>query len=106
MMLPFKIKGYIALQSKRLWHDGDECFGITEITNSGFSVRISNSMSGALRDFADTLAHELLHLYIFIMQGVYDKELSNAAHHRVTDKLVKLTVKTVNDEFKKRGVKV
>jgi len=105
-MMPFKLKGHIALQSKKLWQDGDECYGITEISDSGFRIRISNSLAQDVRDFRDTLVHELLHLYIFMMQGVYAKSLSNAAHHRITDELVAKIVKSVNAEFKKRGVEV
>ncbi len=101
-MKPFTIKGDIKLINRRIFVNGDECFGTAECEGRRFKIRLSNKAITNGNEFLDTLLHELVHLWIGVGMTALDFKMSDAASHRIIDATVPKVAKVFYKEYKRR----
>src|SRR5690349_4260308 len=86
------VNGTIVIR-RRVRYRNRECYGITTAKGTQFQIRIAESVYYRPLLFAETLLHELMHLWLFILSG-RDKQylISQRKHHNLIDKTVPLAV--------------
>lgn len=99
---PFTIKGEIRLLQRRLFVDGDECYGTADCEGRRFILRLSNIAIETAEEFMDTLLHEMLHLYLGMLMTLLNLRLSDAASHRIIEPTCRYAVRLVKRELRKR----
>lgn len=73
---------------KRLYYGKSACYGITKANKSKFQIYLSEL---ALKDgyiFSETVLHELLHLWFFIISTVAIKVPSEKEQHEVLEQVI------------------
>ena len=88
--------------NRRLLHGRDECYGTTEVNGRRFMIRISTKLANNTDDFADTLLHELLHLFFFVLSGLLKLKISNKVEHQIIERTTKFVMRQVKYELKKK----
>ncbi len=101
-MKPFKVHGFINIIKQRIFHRGDECLGTCAVNGRRFNIRVSLKSAGEPDDFIDTLIHELMHLWLYILMAAYQFKLSEAAQHRIIEKAAPVTVKLLKREIRRK----
>lgn len=99
---PFEVKGVVRLVQRRLFVDGDECYGTAEYMGRRFVVRLSNIGIESVDEFMDTLVHELLHVYLGILMAVFGIKLSDKACHRIIEPTSQNVLRLLKRELRKR----
>ncbi len=99
-MKPFTLIGEIKLINRRIFSDGDECYGTAIANKNRFHIRLSNIGIETVDDFIDTTLHELLHLWLFILIAALTVTLSDAASHRIIDATVKTAMRCLRRELR------
>lgn len=74
---------------KKLQVDNQTCYGVTRGEKDKFSIYISEE---ALKDgylFSETILHELLHLWFFILIAALDRDdISEKKQHEVLEQVI------------------
>lgn len=73
---------------KRVRADNQECYGTCNAYKRTFTIRIAESAFDDPIMFADTLLHELIHLWLFIVMTRCNTQMSDRGHHTIIDMLV------------------
>ena len=81
------LKGKIRFQ-KQVHVEGQDCFGCARSSGNYFDIRISQDATDNLLLFADTLLHELCHLWIFIVVSALKVDITEKQQHRIINKIV------------------
>ncbi len=98
-----KLKGIIRT-SPRIVVKGEECRGLYEGDNQSFVIRLeSKTMRESPNLFLRVLLHELLHLYMYIVDD-YTKSKLNLTEG-VQHKLMGTLVKQLTDRIAERAIK-
>lgn len=99
---PFEIKGVIKLVQRRIFVNDDECYGTAIGEGRRFAISLSNIAIETVEEFKDAVAHELLHIYLFILMAALKVKMSDAAHHRIIEPTVRGLVRRVNGELRRK----
>lgn len=86
--MQMNLTGTIKVSPRRLKVDGVECMGTTRVKGTHFSILISEKENKETVQFMETLLHEILHLYFFIMMSLKSTTISEDKQHRVLDAVV------------------
>lgn len=86
--MKLNISGVIKTSARKLFVGRQECLGVTRADNNKFSIRISEKENTDVVQFLETLLHELLHLYFFILIGIKNRRISEDKQHEVIDVVV------------------
>jgi len=73
---------------KRLYHGRDACYGLTSVDKKKFRIYLSDL---ALKDgyiFSETMLHELLHLWFFIISTVAIRVPSEKEQHEILEQVI------------------
>jgi len=87
-----RIDGFIRFQKSVLVR-GTDCYGSTCTNKKRFSVRISDIEDNRL--FSEVVMHELLHLWLSIVESRTKKSYSETTHHRIINKIIKRNTKWI-----------
>lgn len=101
-MTPFTLKGIIKLVDRKLIVDGDECYGAAEVEGRRFKIRLSNKTIDTGDMFIETLLHELMHLWIFIVMETLGFKMSQAGAHRIIDVVVPFAMEQFYREYRRK----
>jgi hypothetical protein len=86
------IQGEIKFQNKVVINKR-ECFGRCKVSTDHFQIAISKAAGESLSIFAEVLLHELLHLWLFVIEALTKKRLSDRQHHRIINQIIPTAVK-------------
>lgn len=94
--MKMKLKGAIELVD-RVRVKGQACWGVTQAHGQTFRIRVARSAihNGAM--FAETLLHEMLHLWIFIVCSAMGKQTSARRHHEIIDAIVPKAIRMLSE---------
>ncbi len=82
--------------------DGDECFGNTVfVTNRRIVIRMSRRLNKTVAQYAATLLHELLHVWIHVL-GLMGFPVKNDPEERFVYAAERAVLKEFRKEFKRR----
>jgi len=73
---------------KRIHYGRQECYGITRANRGKFSIYLSESAMEDGYIFSETILHELLHLWFFIIGSISSKKLSEKEQHEVLEEAI------------------
>lgn len=88
---------------KRLNYNKQECYGITKVNKNKFNILISELAFKNGYLFAETMLHELLHLWFFIIATAFGKEISESEQHAILEPIVPKIVTQVTNSIKKKA---
>lgn len=94
------IRGFIKSQ-KKIIIDNDECYGCTYAYRNRFSIRIAEETGKDFYLFADTVLHELIHLWIFILSACTNVKITDNQSHRIINKVMPRALKMVREYYHK-----
>lgn len=101
-MKPFTLNGDIKLINRRIFEGKDECYGDAIGNKKTFHIRLSNLAIETADEFIDTTAHELLHLWLFILTAALTITLSDAASHRIINETVETAMRSLRREIRNK----
>lgn len=90
---------------KRLYYGKDACYGITRANKNKFKIYLSEL---ALKDgymFSETMLHELLHLWFFIISTVAVRVPSEADQHEVLEQVIPIILSRTRLMLERKGKK-
>jgi predicted SprT family Zn-dependent metalloprotease len=76
-----------------LYHGNSSCYGLTDTKGNKFKILISKESIDKSELFIEVLLHELLHLWLYIVEAGYNIHLSGRQHHKVIDKVTPYATK-------------
>lgn len=79
------LSGIIKTSKRPLKVKGQECFGTTTAKGQKFSILLSEKENRDPIQLIETLLHELLHLYFFIIIGITNRRISEEKQHEVIE---------------------
>jgi len=82
------IKGVIKFQ-KKVIVSKQECYGCCRGDGDQFDIRISQDATENFKIFAETLLHELIHLWMFIIMATIKINITEKEQHIIMKKAVK-----------------
>ena len=81
------IIGRIHFQNKVIV-EKQECYGVVKATGNRFRILIAKCAGKSYEQFAETLLHEFIHLWIFILTAMTDTQISEARQHKMIKKIM------------------
>lgn len=78
------------IQSRKILRYGkDICYGLTRADKDNFRIYISELALKDINTFSETMLHELLHLWFFILNGASDRwDIPEAKQHEVLEEVM------------------
>lgn len=86
--MKMNLSGTISTTPHRLVAGSQLCYGVTRANGNRFSIKISEKDNQDAVQFLETLLHEMLHLYFFIIIGMKGKNVAEWRQHNVIDVVV------------------
>jgi len=83
-----QVTGTIKTQ-KRVRYRNQECHGIASAHKQKFLIRIAENTFNDPVLYGETLLHELVHVWFFILMGSYPVHISERRQHKLIEKLAK-----------------
>jgi hypothetical protein len=71
------------------------CLGKCEAWNNRFRIVIAKSAGQTFSIFAETMLHELLHLWVFILMALTNINLSERRQHKIIEKIMPTAIKEI-----------
>lgn len=68
--------------------NGQPCYGVVKANENKFKILIAKCAGASYEQFAETLLHELIHLWIFILMALTDTQISEAKQHKIIKKVM------------------
>jgi len=99
--MKFKFIGSIRSQ-KKVKIGKDDCYGLTKANKNRFSIIISERNNGDFYQLSETLLHEFLHLFFFILSAFNKRALSESEQHKIMDKLTSMLLKKYHSLLRKK----
>lgn len=94
--MKFKLSGFIKSLPK-VQYGGQECYGLTRANKDKFRIYISEKSMEDSYVWAETILHELLHLYCFILIGSGVKRLSSESkQHEFLEQVIPIILSRLN----------
>src|SRR5258706_9728637 len=91
------------IKSRKSLHYGkDVCYGITKANGDKFQIYLSEL---ALKDkyiFSETMLHELLHLWFFIVNTAVLRQVSEDEQHEILDQAIPIILSRTAIVLKRR----
>lgn len=97
----FAFRGTIEFVNRRIFSKRDECYGITQVDGRRFWIKLATPAHDELWELVDTLLHEVMHLFFFVLAAFTDANLSIAAHHRVISRVVPYAIRMLRQEVRR-----
>ena len=95
-----KLTGYIKFQ-KKVFVGKQECYGSTYGWRNTFGIRISEDASETFSLYAETILHELLHLWVFILAASIGIPLTEKKQHKFIELIVPKVIRGLRKTYKK-----
>ena len=95
-----KLKGVIKFQ-KKVIVGKKECYGCCRGDGDRFDIRISQDAADNFEIFSETLIHELIHLWIFILMATVRINITEREQHKIMDKAVKSILRSLKPYYKR-----
>lgn len=92
------IRGFIKSQ-KKIVIDDDECYGCTYAYRNRFSIRIAQETGKDFYLFSDTVLHELMHLWIFILSACRNITITDRQAHKIINKTMPIALKMIRKYY-------
>lgn len=86
----------------RLKYGKQECYGLMQGLKNKFVIKISDEAVEEGQVFADTMLHELLHLYFWILKARGVKGLSDPAQHEILEEVLPIVLSRIALILKRR----
>ena|SRR5271157_916869 len=86
------IYGKIMFQNTVTVH-GKPCYGVVKANNNKFKILIAKCAGESFEQFAETVLHELLHLWVFILVALTDTRISEAKQHKMIKKIMPVALR-------------
>ncbi len=97
-------KGIIKVTKNRLFVNKQECLGVTKVHRNQFSIKISEQPNKDIVDFMETLLHEMIHLYFFILMNIANKRFADYKQHNVIEASVPFILNKIALEFDSKRI--
>lgn len=88
------IIGRIHFQNK-VFVNKQECYGVVKADGNKFKILIAKCAGGGFDLFAETLLHELLHLWVFILMALTDINVSEKRQHKIIGTIMPKAIKGI-----------
>lgn len=97
--MKLNLTGTIKSSERRIRAGDQDCYGLTRVTGNKFSIRISDKENQDAVQFLETLLHEMLHLYFFILIAMRGRSISEWKQHNVINVVVPFMLNKMAMEF-------
>ena len=98
--MSFFVQGTIK-SAQRVRHQNQECYGLMRGWKNKFSIRISDKAIEDGQMYAETVLHELFHLYFWMLIARGVKRLTEKRQHEIIEQAIPVVLSRVANVLKR-----